>query len=84
MKLQGTSILKSCKRGWIVMLSLYTTLFGYKPTPSEPESVPNQSNSKEVNADSEKTNDRQVKSTKKADEIRNIKQAYYLERRFFQ
>jgi hypothetical protein len=66
------------------MLLFYTTLFGYKPTPSEPESVPNQSNSKEVKADSEPTNSAHIESTKKADEIRNIKQAYHLERRFFQ
>jgi hypothetical protein len=66
------------------MLLVYTTLFGHKLTPSKPESVPNQSNSKEVNADSEQTNSEQVKSTKKGDEIRNIKQAYHLERRFFQ
>jgi hypothetical protein len=66
------------------MLLVYTTLFGYKSTPSEPEIVPNQSNSKEVNADSEQTNSDQVESTKKAEEIRNIKQAYHLERRFFQ
>jgi hypothetical protein len=66
------------------MLLVYTTLFGYKQTPSEPEVVTNQSNSKEVNADSEQTNSAQVESTKKAEEIRNIKQAYHLERRFFQ
>jgi hypothetical protein len=66
------------------MLLVYTTLFGYKLTPSKPESVPNQSNSNEVNADSEQTNSAKVESTKKAEEIRNIKQAYHLERRFFQ
>jgi hypothetical protein len=66
------------------MFLLYTTLFGYKLTPSKPESVPNQSNSNEVNADSEQTNSDPVESTKKAEEIRNIKQAYHLERRFFQ
>ncbi|NJK66093.1 MAG: radical SAM protein [Microcoleus sp. CSU_2_2] len=69
----------------MVMLLFYTTLFGYKLTPSKPESVPNQSNSNdEVNADSEQTNSEQVESTKKAEEIRKIKQAYHLERRFFQ
>lgn len=69
----------------MVMLLLYTTLFGYKLTPSEPESVPNQSNSNDkINADSEQTNSAKVESTKKTEEIRNIKQAYHLERRFFQ
>lgn len=66
------------------MLLLYTTWFGYKLTPSKPESVPNQSNVNEFNADSEQTNPAKVESTKKAEEIRNIKQAYHLERRFFQ
>ena len=67
------------------MFLLYTTLFGYKLTPSKPESVPNQSNSNdEFNADLEQTNSEQAQSTKKAEEIRNIKQAYHLERRFFQ
>ena len=66
------------------MFLIYTTLFGYKLTPSKPENVPNQSNSNEFNADSEQTNSEQAQSTKKAEEIRNIKQAYHLERRFFQ
>jgi hypothetical protein len=67
------------------MLLVYTTLFGYKQTPSEPEVVTNQSNSHdEVNADLEQTNSSQVESTKKAEEIRKVKQAYHLERRFFQ
>lgn len=66
------------------MLLLYTTLFGDKPTPSESEIVPNQSNLNEFNAESEQTNSAWVASTKKAEEIRNIKQAYHLERRFLQ
>lgn len=66
------------------MLLVYTTLFGYKQNPSDSDSVPNQSNSKQFNADSEQTNSAHVESTKKAEEIRNVKQAYHLERRFFQ
>lgn len=66
------------------MLLLYTTWFGYKLNPSDSKSVPNQSNSNELNADSEQTNSTHVESTKKTEEIRNVKQAYHLERRFFQ
>ncbi|MEG4506021.1 radical SAM protein [Microcoleus sp. F6_B4] len=66
------------------MLLLYTRLFSYRLTPFEPEIVPNQSNFKEFHADSEQTNSARFESTKKAEEIRNIKQAYHLERRFFQ
>lgn len=66
------------------MLLLYTRLFGYKLTPSEPEIVPEEPNINEFHADSEQTNSARFESTKKADEIRNIKQAYHLERRFFQ
>lgn len=65
------------------MLLLYTKLFGYKPTLSEPEIVPNQSNLNEFNANSEQTSSAQVAATKKAEEIRNVKQAYHLELRFF-
>lgn len=66
------------------MLLLYTTWFGHKLNPSDSRSVPNQSNSNESNADSDRTNSTHVESTKKAEEIRNVKQAYHLERRFFQ
>ena len=66
------------------MLLLYTTLFGYKLNPSDSGSVPNQSNSNQFKADSEQTNSAHVESTKKAEEIRNVKQAYHLERRLFQ
>ena len=66
------------------MFLLYTRLFGYKLTPSKPENLPNQSNFNEVNADSEQTNSARLESTRKAEEIRKIKQAYHLERRFFQ
>lgn len=66
------------------MLLLYTTLFGYKLTPSETEILPNNSNFNGFHADSEQTNSARLVSTKKAEEIRNIKQAYHLERRFFQ
>lgn len=66
------------------MLLLYTTLFGYKLNPSDSGNVPNKSNTNKFNADSEQTNSAQVESTKKAEEIRNVKQAYHLERRFFQ
>ena len=66
------------------MLLLYTTLFGYKLTPSKPESTPNQSNFNEFHTDSEQTSSAPVESTRKAEEIRKIKQAYHLERRFFQ
>ena len=65
------------------MFLLYTRLFGYKLTPSEPEIVPNQSNINEFYADSEQTNSARFESTKKAEQIRKIKQAYHLERRFF-
>ena len=66
------------------MFLLYTKLFGYKLTPSEPEIVSEESNLNEFHADSEQTNSARFESTKKAEEIRKIKQAYHLERRFFQ
>lgn len=66
------------------MLLLYTTWFGYKQNPSDSESSPNQSNSNTFNADSEQKSSAQVEQTKKAEEIRKVKQAYHLERRFFQ
>lgn len=66
------------------MLLLYTTWFGYKLTTSKPESVTNQSNVNQFNADSEQESYSRIASSKKAEEIRNIKQAYHLERRFFQ
>jgi hypothetical protein len=66
------------------MLLLYTTVFGYKLTPSDPDSVPNQSNLNEFNADAEQTSSAQVEATKKAEQIRTVKEAYHLERRFFQ
>ena len=66
------------------MLLLYTTVFGYKLTGSEPEIVPNQSNLNEFNADAEQTSSAQVEATKKAEQIRNVKEAYHLERRLFQ
>ncbi|MEG3838750.1 radical SAM protein [Microcoleus sp. herbarium14] len=65
------------------MLLLYITLFGYKLTPSEPEIVPEESHINEFNAESEQTNSARFESAKKAEEIRKIKQAYHLERRFF-
>jgi hypothetical protein len=66
------------------MLLLYTTVFGYKLTRSEPDIVPNQPHLNEFNADAEQTSSAQVEATKKAEQIRNVKQAYHLERRFFQ
>ena len=66
------------------MLLLYTRLFGYKLTPPESDIVRNQSNFNEFDADSEQTSFARFESTKKAEEIREIKQAYHLERRFFQ
>jgi hypothetical protein len=66
------------------MLLLYTTVFGYKLTRSEPDSVPNQPHLNEFNADAEQTSSAQVQATKKAEQIRTVKQAYHLERRFFQ
>ena len=66
------------------MLLLYTRLFGYKLTQAESDVVRNQSNLNEFDADSEQTSSARFKSTKKAEEIRKIKQAYHLERRFFQ
>ncbi|MEG3880280.1 radical SAM protein [Microcoleus sp. herbarium19] len=66
------------------MFLLYTRLFGYKLTPSEPKNVPNRPNFNEFHADSEQTNSARFESTKKAQKIRNIKQAYHLERRFLQ
>ena len=66
------------------MLLLYTTVFGYKLTGSEPDIVPNQPHLNEFNADAEQTSSAQVEATKKAEQIRKIKEAYHLERRFFQ
>ena len=66
------------------MLLLYTTVFGYKLTRSEPDIVPNQPHLNECNADAEQTSSAQVEATKKAEQIRHVKQAYHLERRFFQ
>ncbi len=66
------------------MLLLYTTVFGYKLTRAEPDIVPNQPHLNEFNADAEQTSSAQVEATKKAEQIRNVKQAYHLERRFFQ
>ncbi|MEG4294440.1 radical SAM protein [Microcoleus sp. C2C3] len=59
-------------------------MFGYKLTQSEPDIVPNQPHLNEFNADAEQTSSAQVEATKKAKEIRNVKQAYHLERRLFQ
>ena len=66
------------------MLLLYTTVFGYKLTRSEPDIVPNQPHLNEFNADAEQTSSAQVEATKKVDQIRTVKEAYHLERRFFQ
>ena len=66
------------------MLLLYTTVFGYKLTRPEPDIVPNQPHLNEFNVDAEQTSSAQVEATKKAEEIRTVKQAYHLERRFFQ
>ena len=66
------------------MLLLYTRLFGYKLTRPESDVVRNQSNFNEFHADSEQTSSAKFESTKKAEEIRKVKQAYHLERRFFQ
>ncbi|MEG3903545.1 radical SAM protein [Microcoleus sp. SVA1B4] len=66
------------------MLLLYTRLFGYKLTRTESDVVRNQSNFNEFNADSEQTSSARFQSSKKAEQIRKIKQAYHLERRFFQ
>ena len=66
------------------MLLLYTRLFGYKLTRAESDVVRNQSNFKEFHADSEQTSSARFQATKKAEEIRKIKQAYHLQRRFFQ
>lgn len=68
----------------MVMLLLYTRLFGYKLTLFESDVVRNQSNFNEFHADSEQTSSARFQATKKAEEIRKIKQAYHLERRFFQ
>ena len=68
----------------MVMLLLYTRLFGYKLTRPESDVVRNQSNFNEFDADSEQTSSARFQSAKKAEEIRKIKQAYHLERRFFQ
>lgn len=66
------------------MLLLYTRLFGYKLTRPESDVVRNQSNLNEFDADSEQKSSPRFESTKKAEEIRKIKQAYHLEWRFFQ
>jgi hypothetical protein len=66
------------------MLLLYTTVFGYKLTRPELDIVANQPHLNEFNADAEQTSSAQVEATKKAEQIRNVKQAYHLERRFFQ
>lgn len=66
------------------MLLLYTRLFGYKLTRPESDVVRNQSNFNEFDTDSEQTSSARFQSTKKAEEIRKIKQAYHLELRFFQ
>jgi len=66
------------------MLLLYTTVFGYILTRCEPDIVPNQPHLNEFNADAEQTSSAQVEATKKAEQIRNVKQAYHLERRLFQ
>jgi len=66
------------------MLLLYTTVFGHKLTLSEPDIVPNQPHLNEFNADAEQTSSAKVEATKKAEQIRTLKQAYHLERRFFQ
>ncbi|MEG4328470.1 radical SAM protein [Microcoleus sp. herbarium5] len=66
------------------MLLLYTRLFGYKLTLPESDVVRNQSNFNEFDADLEQTSSARFQSTKKAEEIRQIKQAYHLEQRFFQ
>jgi hypothetical protein len=66
------------------MLLLYTTVFGHKLTRYEPDIVPNQPHLNKFNADAEQTSSAQVEATKKAEQIRNVKQAYHLERRFFQ
>jgi len=66
------------------MLLLYTTVFGHKLTRSEPDIVPNQPHLNEFKADSEQTSSAKVEATKKAEQIRTIKEAYHLERRLFQ
>jgi hypothetical protein len=66
------------------MLLLYTTVFGYKLTRSEPDIVPNQPHLNEFNADAEQTSSAQVEATKKTAQIRTVKEAYHLERRFVQ
>ena len=66
------------------MLLLYTTVIGHKLTRSEPDIVPNQPHLNKFNADSEQTSSAKVEATKKAEQIRTIKEAYHLERRLFQ
>lgn len=66
------------------MLLLYTTIFGYKLPPSEPEIVPNQPQSNAEQADSEPENSAKTEPAKQTEKIRNIKQKYHLERRLFQ
>lgn len=68
----------------MVMLLLYTRLFGYKLTRSESDVVRNPSNFNEFDPDLEQTSSARFHSSKKAEEIRNVKQAYHLKRRFFQ
>ena len=68
----------------MVMLLLYTRLFGYNLTRPESDVVRNQSNLNKFEADSEQTSSARFESTKKAEKIRKIQQAYHLERRFFQ
>ncbi len=65
------------------MLLLYPRLFGYKLTPSESKIVSNQPKSNEFHADSEQESSAKVESTKLTEDIRNVKQAYHLERRLF-
>jgi hypothetical protein len=65
------------------MLLLYPRLFRYKLTPSEPKIVSTQTKFNESHADSEQENSAKVESTKLAEDIRNVKQAYHLERRLF-
>ncbi len=66
------------------MLLLYTTIFGYKLPPSEPEIVPNQPKSNAEKADSEPEKSAKTEPAKQTEEIRNIQQNYHLERRLFQ
>ncbi|MEG4286856.1 radical SAM protein [Microcoleus sp. A006_D1] len=65
------------------MLLLFTRLFGYKLTRPESDIVPSQPNSHEFQADAEQNNCDRLRSAKKTEEIRHLKQAYHLERRLF-